>query len=98
MNDNKAQILIEAEAFVTQIFQKEVDEMFVFHNLDHTKQVVRAADEISAHYELSEDDRLVLLLSAWFHDTGFSNGEAEDHEKESINIATEFLVSQNVHP
>jgi HD superfamily phosphodiesterase len=96
MNDNKAQILNEAQAYVTELFQKEVDPLFLFHNLDHTQQVVRAAEEIAAHYGLNDEDRLVLLLAAWFHDTGFSNGQAEEHEKESILLATEFLLSQNV--
>ncbi|MCW3075382.1 MAG: hypothetical protein JWP69_2451 [Flaviaesturariibacter sp.] len=96
MNDNTAQILNEAQAYVTELFHKEVDPMFVFHNLEHTQQVARAADEIAAHYQLGDEDRLVLLLAAWFHDTGFSNGQAEEHEKESILLATEFLLSQNV--
>ena len=96
MNDNKAHILNEAQAYVTELFHKEVDPMFVFHNLEHTQQVARAADEIAAHYQLGDEDRLVLLLAAWFHDTGFSNGQAEEHEKESILLATEFLLSQNV--
>ncbi|MDB5252377.1 MAG: hypothetical protein JWP27_1546 [Flaviaesturariibacter sp.] len=98
MMDNKAQILNEAQAYVTEIFHKEVDPQFVFHNLEHTQQVARAADEIAAHYQIPEDDRFVLILAAWFHDTGFSSGKAEDHEKESLGIATEFLLSKNVDP
>ncbi|MDB5196097.1 MAG: hypothetical protein JWP88_467 [Flaviaesturariibacter sp.] len=98
MNDNLSHILNDAQAYVTEIFHKEVDPMFVFHNLEHTQQVARAADEIAAHYQLSEQDRAVLLLSAWFHDTGFSTGQAEEHEKESLLIATEFLLSKNVDP
>jgi len=38
----------------------------------------------------------ILILSAWFHDTGFING-FEDHEGKSIQIAAEFL-KENHYP
>jgi predicted metal-dependent HD superfamily phosphohydrolase len=98
MNDSQETVIREAQSYVTALFEKEVDPMFVFHNLEHTKQVVRAAEEIAAHYEISGDDLFVLRLAAWFHDTGFSSGTAEEHEKESILLATEFLIAQEADP
>jgi predicted metal-dependent HD superfamily phosphohydrolase len=94
MIENKAQFLTAARTYVTELFQKSVDPKFTFHNLHHTQQVVSAASEIAAHYNLNEDDRLVVLLAALFHDTGFKSGHPEDHEKESIRLATEFLEQQ----
>lgn len=91
MIENKEQLLSAARAYVTELFQKAVDPKFTFHNLQHTQQVVTAATELANHYHLNEDDRAVLLLAAWFHDTGFKSGHAEEHEKESIRLATEFL-------
>ena len=52
------------------------------------------------YYQLPEEDRLVLMLAAWFHDTGYSSGQAMGHENVSIEMATKFLnehrVSQQV--
>lgn len=91
MIENKEQLMPAARAYVTELFQKSVDPKFTFHNLHHTQQVVAAATELANHYNLNEDDRLVVLLAAWFHDTGFKSGHPEEHEQESIRLATEFL-------
>ncbi|GAB4092990.1 Pycsar system effector family protein [Flaviaesturariibacter terrae] len=96
MTEKQLNILTMAQERVTRIFREKVDPKFVFHNLGHTQQVVQAAQELAAQYNLSDEDYFVLLLSAWFHDTGFSSGRAEEHEKESIRNATEFLQDQEV--
>lgn len=93
MTENQLKILAEAEKFVKEIFRKKLNPLFVFHNLAHTKQVVNAAREIAAYYQLKDDDLFILLLAAWFHDTGFSAGQAEEHETESIRLASNFLLN-----
>ena len=98
MNEQQRQVLEQAQEYVTHLFRNKVDPHFVFHNLGHTQQVVAAAKELGSHYNLNDDDLYVLLLSAWFHDTGFSTGKAEEHEKESINLAANFLEERNVDP
>src|SRR6478672_3648110 len=95
MTEQNEQLVSAARAYVTELFQKSVDPKFTFHNLHHTQQVVAAATEIANHYNLNDEDRLVVLLAAWFHDTGFKSGHPEEHEKESIHIATEFLQKHN---
>lgn len=95
MNEQQMQLLDKAREYVTEIYQHKVNPKFVFHNLQHTQNVVAAAETMAAHYNLNDEDRLVLLLAAWFHDTGFSTGKAEEHEKESIGLATEFLGYNN---
>jgi predicted metal-dependent HD superfamily phosphohydrolase len=98
MNENQNRLLAEAKLFVTEIFQKKVNPHFIFHNLEHTKQVVAAAEELANHYQLNDQDRLILFLAAWFHDTGFASNQAEEHEKESSKITTEFLQGRNAEP
>lgn len=98
MNEQQSQVLEQAQEYVTHLFRNKVDPHFVFHNLGHTQQVVAAAKDLGAHYKLNDDDLFVLLISAWFHDTGFSTGRAEEHEKESINLAANFLEERNVDP
>ncbi len=81
MNEQQLQIIKEAKKIVLNIFQNKVNPLFVFHNLKHTTQVVAAAEEIEGYYQLNDDEQFILFISAWFHDTGFSSGHAEEHEK-----------------
>lgn len=96
MNERNEQLLARVRKRVTDIFQHGVDAKFVFHSMEHTEDVAEACSIIAEHYGLEEDDRLVLLISAWFHDTGYSRGVAAGHEEESIRIATEFLRGEEV--
>ncbi len=98
MNEQQLQILREAKKFVKGIFQTKVNPLFTFHTLEHTIQVVAAAEEIEGYYQLNEEARFALFISAWFHDTGFSTGVAEWHERESIKLASDFLYQHHVPP
>ena len=88
-------LLKDAQAFVTDLFQNKVSKTVRFHTLDHTREVVAACERIAGFYHLPEDDRLALLLAAWFHDTGYSGGQARDHETVSAQLASEFLTERN---
>ncbi|KKM62369.1 hypothetical protein LCGC14_1522350 [marine sediment metagenome] len=45
---------------------------------------------------LSKEEMEVLLIAAWFHDTGFAHTK-EDHEEGSVLIATGFLQLENTN-
>lgn len=98
MNEQQLQILREARKFVKGIFQTKVNPLFTFHNFEHTAGVVAAAEEIEGYYQLNDEGRFVLFVSAWFHDTGFSTGVAEWHERESIKLASDFLYRYHIPP
>lgn len=89
-------LLEKVEAYVEKFIQDEVKADFVYHNFQHTCAVVEAATELADHYEVSEDDRLAIILAAWFHDTGYAEGW-EDHEDRSVANAIEWLTSQGVN-
>ena len=72
--------------------------MFSFHNLTHILQVVNAAEEIANYYQLNDNDHFILIVSAWFHDIGFATGKAEEHENQSMRVATNFLLEHNTAP
>jgi predicted metal-dependent HD superfamily phosphohydrolase len=96
MNETNSQLLGAARAYVTDVFQHKVNPEFVFHSLEHTEDVVEACSHMANHYQIHEEDRLVLMLAAWFHDTGYSAGRAEGHEEVSVQITTQFLTNQQV--
>jgi predicted metal-dependent HD superfamily phosphohydrolase len=89
-------LLEKVEAYVEKFIQDEVKADFVYKNFQHTCAVVEAATELSDNKEESEDDRLAIILAAWFHDTGYAEGW-EDHEDRSVANAIEWLTSQGVN-
>jgi predicted metal-dependent HD superfamily phosphohydrolase len=84
------ELVLKAEQFVTNILEKELPPNFTYHNLEHTTIVVEGALTIGKGENLSEDEMDILLISAWFHDTGYVYTQ-EEHEVESVRIATTFL-------
>ena len=98
MNESNEQLLSAARNYVTDIYTHQLKPEFVFHNLEHTEDVVEACSYMADYYKLNDDDRFVLMLAAWFHDTGYSKGEAAGHEEESIKIASQFLYQHAVEP
>jgi predicted metal-dependent HD superfamily phosphohydrolase len=96
MSETSEQLLSAVRNYVTDLFTHQVKPEFVFHSLEHTEDVVEACSYMADHYRLNDEDRQVLLLAAWFHDTGYTKGEATGHEDESIRIATSFLTRNNL--
>ncbi|UPS92190.1 Pycsar system effector family protein [Bizionia sp. M204] len=90
-------IVEKAEAYVFDLFKDELDSSFLYHNLKHTKRVLKSLREIIAHTDISEKDAEMLQLSAIFHDTGYTK-TIDDHEQESVKIAQAFLTKNHVDP
>jgi len=96
MNESNEQLLSAARNYVTEFFSHHIGPQFVFHSLTHTEEVVEACSYIAENEEISDEDRLVLMLAAWFHDTGYEIGTGTGHEDRSIQIATEYLSGKGV--
>ena len=84
-------LLQEVQQFVKNIFATRVSPAFVFHNINHTREVVRACEEIGSRFQLTEDEQLALLIGAWVHDIGYASGSANQHEEHSQKLAVAFL-------
>ncbi len=87
-------IVTEAEKFVIQLLNETLDVSFVYHNLAHTQRVVEKTIELVDLCEVTDNEKEIVLLAAWFHDTGYTKG-IENHEEESAVIAKDFLSSKN---
>ena len=88
-------IIYKAEKAATDILLA-LPETMVYHNLIHTREVVKAADKIGTYANLTEEEKEILMLSAWFHDTGFKF-DYDNHEQKSVEIAKGFL-DKNDYP
>ena len=87
--ENGNHIIEKAEKEVTNILLSLPSSM-VYHNLNHTRDVVKASEKVGSYANLSEDEMEILLLSAWFHDTGFKY-DYDNHVEKSVEIADKFL-------
>lgn len=85
----------EVEKHVLAYFSTHHDEKLVYHNLDHTQDVVKATVQIANHYQLNDKDFFIVYAGAWFHDTGYFEDPA-NHEQKSAALAGEFLKKQEV--
>ena len=94
----EAQLLLvqKAQTYVTDLLSDKLSKSIRFHTLLHTQEVVAASAKLADYYQIPEDDRFALMLAAWFHDTGYTGGDAKGHETISIQIATEFLMANTV--
>lgn len=96
MTEDQLLLLQEAQAQVTDLLTTKLSKSIKFHTLQHTQEVVNACELLSADQALPDDDHFALLISAWFHDTGYISGQAKDHETMSIQLATDFLTAHSI--
>jgi predicted metal-dependent HD superfamily phosphohydrolase len=82
---------------LTHFFKKHQNPGFIYHNKEHTEEVVSHVTELADHYQLDEKDRFSVTVAAWFHDMGYFTGEAEGHEQRGADAAAEYLKTNGVH-
>ncbi|MEX2335656.1 MAG: HD domain-containing protein [Fulvivirga sp.] len=87
----KSKIYFEVEDYCRGLLTEKLSKALCFHNLSHTEMVVNAAYEISQEMRLRADDVEIVVIAAWFHDTGFIRAY-NGHEEESCSIAARFLL------
>lgn len=86
----KNKILNIAQEYVFKLFKESNQKQLIYHNYNHTYDVVTAAQEIAEGSELKGKDVELLVLSAWFHDVGYLD-TYKGHEKISTEYAFKFL-------
>lgn len=86
-------ILEKTQQFAVELLTNQLDKNFLYHNLRHTQRVVKSTKQILDSCSLSDEDKEILELVAWLHDTGYTKG-IKDHEEHSCEIAQEFLEKE----
>ncbi len=83
----------QVQDFVKNLLKDKLSEAFIYHNFNHTSEVVKVVKLLSEHENISLDEQEVLQVAAWFHDTGYVEG-FENHEENSVKIALEYLTKE----
>ena len=94
MKNNHKQIIRQAEEKAVELYNTRSAQNLVYHTIDHTRNVVKRVNEIAAHYELSENDVIVLNIAAWFHDTGHLYTSPSSHEQKSAELMNEWIADK----
>lgn len=87
-------ILLKIENHVRELFHKRSAVENIYHNILHTTEVVNIAAKIAEAENLSPDDTEVILIAAWFHDTGYFHC-CKGHEEQSSEYARDYLEREN---
>lgn len=88
---SESPILDQTRKFVVDLITNKLPEQYVYHNLQHTLDVVSAAEEIAIHSNLESEQVEVVIAAAYLHDIGYVTNN-ELHEDHSITLSREFLT------
>jgi len=98
MNGQKFQQVVQ---HAINLLQREMLPAFTYHNMDHTLEVVRACNRLAALEKIDEESRHLLLIAAYFHDTGLTTITSTDadtfnagravHEERAVQIVRNIL-------
>jgi predicted metal-dependent HD superfamily phosphohydrolase len=83
-------LLVEVEKHVSSLLRSELPHTFIYHNLGHTRRVVKSVQELIEGENVAEEQVEQLLIAAWFHDVGYTKG-VEEHEEVSAKMASSYL-------
>lgn len=93
---NYAELLDETGNYVSSYMKEHADNNLLYHDIQHTKDVVTAAIQIANHYQLNEVDFFTVITAAWFHDLGYFAGKTSGHEEAGASLAEKFLEEKGV--
>jgi len=86
-------ILPKIESYVRELFKKRSAAENIYHNIIHTSEVVNVASRIAHEEQLSDQDTEIILIAAWFHDTGYFHC-CNGHEDQSSEYARDYLEKE----
>lgn len=79
-----------AYLFLKKKLKQELPSWLSYHNLQHTKDVVKAVQHLAKAEGVSLREYILLSTAAAFHDVGFIDGY-ENHEELSCKAAINYL-------
>jgi len=80
----------DVRTFLLNKLESELPTDLNYHNVDHTKDVLAACEELAAMENVSRRNLTLLRTAALFHDSGYLN-TYDGHEEASCQLATALL-------
>jgi len=76
--------------YILKKIHNEIDPKFVYHSCTHTRNVVKASEEIATAENLSDENIILVKTAALLHDVGFLD-DFRNHEDCSADFAGKIL-------
>lgn len=89
------QIVTEAAVYVSEFLSANLNKEIYYHDFFHTFSVAQATEMLSDICNITKNEKRIVLIAAWFHDTGYTK-KSIDHEMESAAIAEQFLRKHEI--
>ncbi|MCT4135805.1 HD domain-containing protein [Elizabethkingia anophelis] len=86
----------KAGFFIENLFKDKLSPAFLYHNYKHTQEVVANAEILANAENLNDDEKEILLVACWFHDSGYTE-DIMQHEEKSCEIADHFLRAEGAN-
>ncbi|QXV64977.1 HD domain-containing protein [Mucilaginibacter achroorhodeus] len=90
-------LLHKVKDYALLYYKTHADDRLVYHNIEHTENMLTAATQIGNHYQLDERKFFIIHAAAWFHDLGYMV-DMQRHEEEGAKLAANFLKQYDVDP
>jgi HD superfamily phosphodiesterase len=84
-------IIEQVENHVRRLFRDYTQPFLVYHDIGHTINVAQRSHEIIQNVKICQHDKLIVIIAAWFHDTGQLFTKANDHETGSVQLMRRFF-------
>ncbi len=92
------ELIFAAQLKVRDLFYSYKEEPLPFHHFAHTEVVVTRSAEMAKALRMDEKDQAILLIAAWFIDTGYLERNGENREMKAADFAGAFLSSRDAAP
>ena len=87
-----SELIRQSKSLAEQVFKKRAFEKHLFHNFQHTQDVVNAVNVIGHHTNLTSEELESAFVAAWLHDIGYEQG-SKNHEQISAEKAKQLMES-----
>lgn len=82
--------LISLKETVLQLLRENTPEIFIYHSVSHTIDVLNAVENLIPHFDLDIETAQLIQAAAILHETGMTTF-SKDHETASVSMAWELL-------
>ncbi len=84
----------DLERDIYELLLKETEPVYLYHNVNHTFDVVESIVRIGEHEKLGQTDMLILKTTALLHDIGYLK-KYDHNELISVQMSVELLPRYN---
>lgn len=86
----------KAYDFLIPVLRTSLSSHLFYHSVQHTLSVIEATKHLAKQEKVAEQETLLLLTAALYHDAGFTRNY-KNHEEASCEIARETLQQFDYH-